>query len=229
MSRRKRRSHSKKNRSKKNNNSSASASHSKPENRERDRKPHSSHTQRRLEFKARQRRRDTLFVVFIIIFATVALGGYFFYSMYSESSDTNSDDLDINPQNGPGENNPDNNDISDQTEINWLNYNQGMSKAENENKPVIIDFYADWCGPCKSMDAELYPDSRVVEKAKNFVMIKVNGDYNRDLMNQYQVSSYPTIVFIDHSGNEVDRWVGWGQDVDNQILEFLFYMDKTLN
>jgi thiol:disulfide interchange protein len=227
MSRRKRWSNSNKKRSKFNNNNSAIASDSEVSDHERDPKP--SHAQRRSEFKARQRRRDTIFVVFIIIFATIAIGGYFFYSMYNESDETTNNDLDINPQNGPGENDPNNDNVQDQTKINWLGYNPGISKANSENKQVIIDFYADWCGPCNSMDAELYPDSRVVEKAKSFVMIKVNGDYNSDLMNQYQVSSYPTIVFINSSGNEVDRWVGWGQNVENQIIDFLLYMDNTLN
>jgi thiol:disulfide interchange protein len=149
--------------------------------------------------------------------------------MYSEPEVTNNDDLDINPQNGADDNDQNNDNGEDQTKINWLNYNTGMSKAENENKPVIIDFYADWCGPCNSMDAELYPDSRVIQKAKSFVMIKVNGDYNRELMDQYNVESYPTIVFLDRNGNEIDRWVGWGQNIENQIIEFLLYMDNTLN
>jgi hypothetical protein len=47
-------------------------------------------------------------------------------------------------------------------------------------------------------------------------------------MNQYNVNSYPTIVFLDTEQLEVKRWIGWGYDIESQIVEFLGYMDETL-
>lgn len=181
--------------------------------------------QLRAEFKARQRKRDMIFVVFIVIFAVAAYSGYYLYYKNLENDKDDNNDQEITPNDG----NTDNGNINTKDEINWQTYNSGMNNAKNNNKPVLIDFYADWCGPCKNMDKELYTDSRVIEKSKSFICIKVNGDYNSDLMNEYGVDSYPTIVFLDSGQTEVDRWVGWGYDVDNQIIEFLEYMDDTLN
>ena len=198
------------------------------ENRERD---HAYRRNKQLaEFKARQRKRDLMFMGILIIFATAAIGGFFVYDEYFQVDDSSDNELDIQPQNYPthGNNNPPNSN-DDEPEINWLSYSAGMEEADKQNLPVIIDFYADWCGPCNSMDEQLYTDSRVITKSNGFAMIKVNGDYNRDLMNQYNVESYPTIVFLDRNGNEVERWVGWGYNIESQIMQFLGYMDNTLN
>jgi thiol:disulfide interchange protein DsbD len=48
--------------------------------------------------------------------------------------------------------------------------------AEEQNKPVMIDFGADQCGACKKLDEETFTDGRVIELSKNFVCIKVNTD-----------------------------------------------------
>jgi thiol-disulfide isomerase/thioredoxin len=188
-----------------------------------------SHEQQFLDdFKARQRKRDIIFVVFIVIFLIAGYTGYYLYDTYYDGDKTDNSKPNIIPNNNNQDNNINNDNPTDEPEIVWETYDAGTTKAENNNKPVLIDFYADWCGPCKSMDKQLYTDSRVITKSDNFVCIKVNGDYNPDLMTQYGVSSYPTIVFLDSNQDEVTRWVGWGYDVENQIVEFLGYMDETL-
>ncbi len=188
-----------------------------------------SHEQQLLdEFKARQRKRDIIFVIFIIIFIIAAYSGYYLYETYYESDNSDDSGVDILPNDDDQNDDINNNNPNDAPEITWVSYDAGMAKAENNNKPVLTDFYADWCGPCKSMDKQLYTDARVITKSNSFVCIKVNGDYNSDLMTQYGVSSYPTIVFLDSGQAEVTRWVGWGYDVENQIVEFLSYMDETL-
>ena len=197
------------------------------EHREREHNTDRGHRTALAEFKARQRRRDSIFVVIIVIFALSALIGFYAYEYYLAPDDDDDSELDIVSQ----DNSDDENSIptNDNKEINWVDYNDGMALASAHNLPVIIDFYTDWCGPCNNMDAQLYPDSRVIEKSKSFIMIKVNGDYNSNLMDQYDANSYPTIVFLDSNQHEVDRWVGWGYDVDNQIIQFLDKMDSTLS
>ena len=74
----------------------------------------------------------------------------------------------------------------------------------NSEKTVLIDFYADWCGPCKML-------SPVVEKFanenENIKVVKINVDDEQDLAIKYGVMSIPTLVVI-KNGQEVNRSVG---------------------
>ncbi len=71
------------------------------------------------------------------------------------------------------------------------NYEEEVLKAD---KPVMIDFYADWCGPCKMMSPII--DEIAEEKADSIKVGKVNVDENQDLAMEYGVMSIPTIVII---------------------------------
>ena len=71
----------------------------------------------------------------------------------------------------------------------------------------LLDFYADWCGPCKKQDPileELETDYGDVE------FVKIDVDDEQDVANQYQVRSLPTVV-VERDGDIVDRFVGFTQ------------------
>jgi thiol:disulfide interchange protein len=92
-------------------------------------------------------------------------------------------------------------------------WNEGLAKglalAKKQNKPALVDFYADWCSWCKRLDSDTYTDARVIELSKRFVMIKVNTENDRPTMIKYGVRSLPTIVITDPSGREVNRVTGY--------------------
>ena len=75
--------------------------------------------------------------------------------------------------------------------INSENYEEEVLKSD---KPVIIDFYADWCGPCRSMSPII--EQIAEEKADCLKVGKINVDENQDLATEYGVMSIPTIVII---------------------------------
>ena len=72
--------------------------------------------------------------------------------------------------------------------------NNDYEKVINQEKPVLLDFYADWCGPCQSL---LPTVEKLSEEYEGKVEIqKVNVDQNRDLAIKYGVRSIPALFFI---------------------------------
>jgi thiol:disulfide interchange protein DsbD len=91
----------------------------------------------------------------------------------------------------------------------WKPYSEEtLKEAQNQKKPVIIDFYATWCTPCRELEDVTFHDASVVKLAESdFVMVKVditkggNPLYER-LLQEYGVKGVPTVVFLDQIGKE---------------------------
>ena len=91
--------------------------------------------------------------------------------------------------------------------------NQNIVTITNENfeseviqsdQTVLIDFYADWCGPCKMLSPIV---TEVAKENPDVKVVKIDVDAEQDLAIEYQVMSIPTLVVI-KNGNEVNRAVG---------------------
>jgi thioredoxin:protein disulfide reductase len=95
-------------------------------------------------------------------------------------------------------------------EVEWARFDhQALAQAKAENRPVMIDFYADWCLPCKELDAKTFSEAGVVAESERFVRLK--ADLTRtgeprveQLTRDYRILGVPTIVFLDSSGAEVE-------------------------
>ena len=86
----------------------------------------------------------------------------------------------------------------------------------NSNKPVLVDFYADWCGPCKQMPPILKEVKS--ELKENVRIIKVNVDKNPAIATRYQIRSIPTIIIFK---NGEPQWTGVGLHPANELTEVL--------
>ncbi len=94
-----------------------------------------------------------------------------------------------------------------------------LKKNIKENKLVLVDFYATWCGPCKLMDPKI---KRLVDKYGDKVkVIKVDTDKNKTVAIQQLVSELPTFIFY-KNGKELWRGVG---EQDEEWLEDLFVLN----
>ncbi len=93
--------------------------------------------------------------------------------------------------------------------ITWFEYDEGMNRAQLENKMVMLYFHTDWCSWCKKMEAETFKDSDVISESRNFVSMKVDGDERTDLVEKYKVNGYPTVVFINTTGKTINKVVGY--------------------
>src|SRR5659263_772556 len=91
----------------------------------------------------------------------------------------------------------------------WYKYEPGMEEASSTGKPVIMEFYADWCSPCLAMEEGTYPDPRVISELKDFIAIKVDTQVRIDIESKYHIAYYPTIVFLNSKGDEITRHVGY--------------------
>ena len=89
------------------------------------------------------------------------------------------------------------------THINQDKFEEKVLKAD---KPVLVDFYADWCGPCKAAAPVL--DELADEADGKYEVIKVNVDENQELSQTHGVMSIPTVMLF-NKGEEVDRQIGF--------------------
>ena len=98
----------------------------------------------------------------------------------------------------------------------------GSSEFDTEVKDrvVIVDFYADWCGPCKMLAPVFQELAKDMDGTAKFV--KVDVDNTQDIAARFQVSSIPTVAIL-KDGKEVDRIIGFmpKQAIEAKIKQYV--------
>ena len=96
-----------------------------------------------------------------------------------------------------------------------LNSNNFEEEVINSNTKVLVDFYADWCGPCKMMSPVI---DEIADENSNVKVGKVNVDDNQELAMKYNIMSIPTIMVFE---NGVPKKTFVGVTDKNEILKEL--------
>ena len=99
-------------------------------------------------------------------------------------------------------------------------FDEARSVAAERDTLVMVEFVTDWCGWCRRMEQETFSDAEVRRSLRGMVALKLDAEREgRELALRYGVTSYPTVVFVDSQGNEVERILGYHPP--RQFLELL--------
>lgn len=104
----------------------------------------------------------------------------------------------------------------------WNKYDEGLKIAAQNKKPLMVDFYTDWCGYCKKLDKTTYADPTVAKYVKeHFVAVKINAESKESInlptgktngaaiARSFGVTGYPAIWFLEPDGKKINFYPGY--------------------
>jgi thiol:disulfide interchange protein DsbD len=102
---------------------------------------------------------------------------------------------------------------------------QALTQAEQQNKPVLLDYYASWCVACKEMDLRTFSDPAVAKLMDKYALIRIDVSKNsteiQSLQQRYKVLAPPSIVFLDNKGTQLNNYNVTGFISSNQLISNL--------
>jgi thioredoxin-related protein len=100
-------------------------------------------------------------------------------------------------------------------------WKDALSQAQRDKKLIFVDVFTDWCGPCKMLDKNVFPDPLVANKFNaQFVNFKLDAEAGEgiELAKKYKVQAYPNLLFVNGAGDLIYRVVGF-RPVDELLQE----------
>src|SRR5215471_3082208 len=82
----------------------------------------------------------------------------------------------------------------------WLFH--AVGQARDAHKPLVVEFYTKWCGPCQTFEAKVLPDPRVQEQLSRVMFVRYDAEerVGRDAAARCRINAYPTFLGIDREG-----------------------------
>ncbi len=91
-------------------------------------------------------------------------------------------------------------------------WEEALSLAKKEGKPIFLDISASWCGPCKLLKSNTFPNAEVGNYYnKNFINVAVDGEIGEGikLARKYNIRGYPTLLYLDSEGEVISQEAGY--------------------
>ncbi len=91
-------------------------------------------------------------------------------------------------------------------------WSQLLQEAQRQKRPIFVDVYAEWCRPCKMLERNTFPNPELgAYVTKSYIAYRLDGEKGEGpkIANQYRVRAYPTMLFLDPTGKELGRQVGY--------------------
>ena len=108
-------------------------------------------------------------------------------------------------------------------QIQWRSYEDGKSFAQSESKKIFLNFRADWCNFCRTMENNTFTDTDIVAYLNtNFVSIKVDVDRERSVARKYNIQPLPDTWFLTDTGDVIGNRPGYLSPQD--LLPLLRYI-----
>ncbi len=89
-----------------------------------------------------------------------------------------------------------------------------LEEAQRTGNLILVDFYAEWCSPCKVLDNTILPHPLVKEALKAFLFLHVDTDEFPKAGEEYAIDAMPTMLVLDSEGRELYRFIGLMEPAD---------------
>lgn len=101
-------------------------------------------------------------------------------------------------------------ETSPHSDIAWRrDLNAARQEAKQAGKPILVEFFATWCGACKRMDEQTFTDPKVLREMGQWIPVKVDVDQYSDQAASYRINGVPTLVFLSPDGRLITTLVGF--------------------
>jgi thiol-disulfide isomerase/thioredoxin len=106
-------------------------------------------------------------------------------------------------------------DMNELMSSKWFyNLSEAMEAAKASGRKIFVDFYADWCGPCKVLEAEVLQTEEFKRLSSKVVFLKIDVDRQKDVSARYKIEAMPTQMVLDANGNVLSTKVGYANPRD---------------